>query len=102
MGEPAVWWGEGTYERLAERFAPVHEELVAALRPAAGERWLDAATGTGAVAQLAARAGARVTAFDFSPAMLEKARTALAGHDVRLDLADAQELPYGDGEFDVV
>lgn len=100
--EAAAWWGEGSYELLAERFAPVHDELVAALAPRTGERWLDAATGTGAVALRAARAGADVTAFDFAPVMLEKARATLAGYDVRLDLADAQELPYGDGEFDVV
>jgi SAM-dependent methyltransferase len=101
MGEPALWWGEGTYERLAERFAPVHDELVTVLGPRAGERWLDAATGTGAVAARAARAGAEVTAFDFSPVMLDKARAAL-GDEVHLDLADAQELPYDEAAFDVV
>jgi ubiquinone/menaquinone biosynthesis C-methylase UbiE len=101
MGEPALWWGEGTYERLAEQFAPVHDELVTVLGPRAGERWLDAATGTGAVAARAARAGAEVTAFDFSPVMLDKARAAL-GDEVQLDLADAQELPYDDATFDVV
>lgn len=102
MSSPAAWWGEGTYERLAERLAPVHDELVAALAPQPGERWLDAATGTGAVALRAAGAGAEVTAFDFAPAMLDKARRVLAGHDVRLDLADAQDPPYADAEFDVV
>lgn len=102
MSDPAAWWGDGAYEQLAERLAPVHDELVAALAPQPGERWLDAATGTGAVARRAAEAGASVTAFDFAPAMLAKAGAALAGLDVRLDLADAQEQPYADGEFDVV
>ena len=102
MKEPAAWWGEGTYERLAERLAPVHDELVEALGPQPGEHWLDAATGTGAVARRAAAAGATVTAFDFAPAMLEKARAELDGLDVQLDLADAQNLPYADAEFDVV
>ncbi|MGZ8783083.1 MAG: class I SAM-dependent methyltransferase [Gaiellaceae bacterium] len=102
MSAPAVWWGEGTYERLAERLAPVHDELVEALEPRAGEEWLDAATGTGEVALRAARAGARVTAFDFSPTMLEKAEGRLDGLDVRLDEADAREVPYGDASFDVV
>jgi SAM-dependent methyltransferase len=101
MGDPAAWWGEGTYELLAERLAPVHDELVSALRPQPGERWLDAATGTGAVALRAARAGADVTAFDFSPRMVEKAADALGGLEIRLDVADAQELPYEDGAFDV-
>lgn len=102
MSDPAAWWGDGAYEQLAERLAPVHDDLVAALAPKPGERWLDAATGTGAVARRAAEAGASVTAFDFAPAMLDKARAALAGLDVRLDLADAQAQPYEDREFDVV
>ena len=102
MNDPATWWGEGTYERLAERLAPVHDGLVEALGPRAGEEWLDAATGTGAIARRAAAAGATVTAFDFAPAMLEKARAELDGLDVQLDLADAQNLPYADAEFDVV
>jgi ubiquinone/menaquinone biosynthesis C-methylase UbiE len=102
MGEPAAWWGEGTYERLAERFAEVHDELVAALAAQPGERWLDAATGTGAVALRAAQAGADVTAFDFSPVMIEKAAATLDGLGVRLDVADAQAMPYPDAAFDVV
>jgi SAM-dependent methyltransferase len=97
-------WGAGTYERIAERFAPVHDELVRRLAPGPGVRWLDLATGTGAVALRAARAGAVVTALDFAPAMLERARTqaAAGGLEVRWDLGDAQALPYGDAEFDVV
>ena len=102
MGEPAAWWGEGTYERLAERFADVHDELVATLEAKPAERWLDAATGTGAVALRAARADAHVTAFDISPVMIEKAAATLDGLDVRLDVADAQAMPYPDASFDVV
>ena len=102
MSDPAAWWGEGTYEHLAERLAPVHDELVGALGPRAGEEWLDAATGTGEVALRAARAGVSVTAFDFSPGMLEKAKQRLEGLSVRLDQADARELPYEDASFDVV
>jgi SAM-dependent methyltransferase len=102
MRDPAAWWGEGSYERLAERLAPVHDELVDALEPRAGEEWLDAATGTGEVALRAARAGASVTAFDFSPGMLEKANGRLEGFDVRLEQADARDLPYEDASFDVI
>ena len=102
MSDPAAWWGEGTYERLAERLAPVHDELVEALEPHDGEEWLDAATGTGEVALRAARAGARVTAFDFSAGMLEKAKERLDGLGLQLDQADARDLPYDDASFDVV
>ena len=104
MSEAATWWGEGTYERLAERIAPVHDELVRRLKPEPGERWLDVATGAGAVAIRAAQAGAQVSASDLSPAMIEKARKAAATADVVLDLdvADARSLPYEDASFDVV
>ena len=42
-------WSAGTYERLAARFAPVAEELVARLAIRPDDRVLDLATGTGEV-----------------------------------------------------
>ena len=97
-------WSQGSYEELAGRFAPIHDDLVARLDPSSGERWLDVGTGTGAVAIRAARAGAVVTAIDISEAMVERARSAAAaeGVDVAFDAGDAQALPYDAGAFDVV
>src|SRR5438270_6491436 len=95
-------WGSADYERLSERFAPIHAELVEALAPAPGTGWLDVATGTGAVALLAARAGAGVVGIDFAPRMIELARAKAGTLPVRFELGDAQALPYADGEFDVV
>jgi SAM-dependent methyltransferase len=97
-------WGIGTYERLAAWFTPVHERLVDALRIEPGERLLDLATGTGAVAILAARAGADVTGLDLAEPMLAKAHTAAdeAGVDVHFDLGNVEHLPYEDASFDVV
>jgi ubiquinone/menaquinone biosynthesis C-methylase UbiE len=82
----------------------VHAELVARLEPRAGERWLDVATGTGAVAVRAAQAGADVTGLDITPALLEQAREAAvaAGVEVELVEGDAQRLPFDDASFDVV
>ncbi len=40
MSDPSAMWGGGTYERIAERFAPIHDELVARLEPGSGVRWL--------------------------------------------------------------
>ena len=97
-----MWWGEGTYERLAELLAPIHDELVERLAPTPGERFLDVATGTGAVAIRAARAGAAVTACDLAPAMIEKARAVPGSEAIAFDVADARSLPYEDGSFDVV
>ena len=97
-------WGGGRYELIAERFAPVHDRLVRALAPRAGERWLDVATGTGKVALGAARAGADVTGLDVSERLLAEAhaRAGREGLAIRFDLGDAQRLPYEDGAFDVV
>jgi len=85
---------------MAERFAPVHDQLVERLAPNPGERWLDVATGTGGVAIRAAAAGADVTGVDIAPGMLEVARA--KAPEIDFDLGDVHELPYEDGSFDVV
>ncbi|MDQ2984688.1 MAG: methyltransferase domain-containing protein [Actinomycetota bacterium] len=97
-------WGAADYERVARRFAPIHDELVSSLEPAGGVRWLDLATGTGEIALRAARAGAAVTGADISERLLEQARAKGAAESLEVvwELADAQDLPYADGAFDVV
>ena len=89
---------------MAEGNAPSHDDLVARLAPLPGERWLDVGTGTGAVAIRAARAGADVTGLDLAPALVETAKRLAAeeGLQIRFDVGNAEALPYGDGEFDVV
>ena len=96
--------GIGMYERLAARFSPVRDELVARLAIDAGERVLDLVTGFGAVAIRAALAGAEVTGVDSAEPMLEKAREAavLAGVDVRFEIGSPEYLPCEDGSVDVV
>jgi SAM-dependent methyltransferase len=96
--------GIGMYERLAARFSPVRDELVARLAVAAGERVLDLVTGVGAVAIRAAVAGADVTGVDSAEPMLEKAREAAAqaGVTVGFSLGEPEYLPFEDGAFDVV
>lgn len=97
-------WSGASYERLAETFAPIHDRVVATLAIEPGSRVLDVACGTGGVALRAARAGAQVTGIDISADQLAKARSAAeaAGLHVDFDEGDAERLPYGDGEFDVV
>jgi SAM-dependent methyltransferase len=88
------------YEEMAQRFAPVHDQLVERLAPDPGERWLDVATGTGGVAVRAAGAGAQVTGVDIAPGMLDGARA--KAPDVEFELGDCQELRFEDESFDVV
>ena len=96
----AELWNGGQYELVAARFAEIHDALVEALAPRAGERWLDVATGTGEVALRAAGAGADVTGLDIAPRLLEQGRS--RSSDVEWVEADAQALPFADGAFDVV
>jgi SAM-dependent methyltransferase len=98
-------WGSATWQEIAERtLFPVHDELVAHLAPRPGERWLDLATGTGAVALRAARAGAEVTGLDLAPELIESARRLAADEalTVCFDVGDVERLPYEDTAFDVV
>jgi SAM-dependent methyltransferase len=68
------------------------------------QRVLDIACGTGVVAVTAARAGARVTALDLSPALLERARhnADLAQVEIEFIEGDAEALPFPAAAFDVV
>ena len=93
-------WGGADYEQLARALADVHDTLVAELRPAPGDGWLDLATGTGEIARRAAQAGAEVTAIDIAESLLAQAR--LKAPQVDWRLADMQSLPFDDAAFDVV
>jgi ubiquinone/menaquinone biosynthesis C-methylase UbiE len=97
-------WSLGEYELVAERLAPAAQVLVEATGVTAGTRVLDVAAGTGNVTLAAAGRGAHVTASDIAPAMVQKgrARTQQLGLEVEWHEADAQALPFADGEFDVV
>jgi demethylmenaquinone methyltransferase/2-methoxy-6-polyprenyl-1,4-benzoquinol methylase len=80
--------------------------LVKRTRAGPGDRVLDVATGTGLVAAELVRAyGCRVVAVDQSEPMLGVARARLAAAPelaahVELRRAEAERLPFADGEFD--
>src|SRR5207244_11068083 len=69
----AVIWGNGPFERISETSTIAYDDLVGRLAPEHGERWLDIACGTGAVAFRAAKRGADVTGVDLAPALVERA-----------------------------
>jgi SAM-dependent methyltransferase len=97
-------WGSAAFERIADGASPSHDALVEALDPRPGQRVLDVATGSGAVAVRAAARGATVTAVDVSADLLARARQAAteAGVDVTFITADAQSLPFERGDFELV
>ena len=100
----SVVWGAGPYEPIVRITDDLHHALVEALQPEPGERFLDVATGTGAVAVLAALSGATVTGLDLAPTLIEraKAKADIEGLDIAFDVGDAEALPYEDRSFDIV
>jgi ubiquinone/menaquinone biosynthesis C-methylase UbiE len=98
-------WALGDYHRFARQTVwPLGPVLVEACAISAGQRVLDVAAGTGNTAIRAAEAGARVVASDLTPENFAAGREEARARGVQVDWveADAQALPFDDGEFDVV
>jgi ubiquinone/menaquinone biosynthesis C-methylase UbiE len=98
-------WAFGDYPRLAhELIAELGPTLVAAAGVRRGERVLDVAAGAGNAAIPAALAGATVVASDLTPELLESGQREAVERGAALEWreADAEALPFGDGEFDTV
>jgi len=100
----SVVWGNGPYERITNTIRDIHALVLERTDPKAGERVLDAATGTGAVAILAAQRGADVVGQDIAPVLIETARQRAAeeGVEVDFEVGDAEAMEYADASFDVV
>jgi len=96
-------WSSGDYALIGITLQIVGESLAEATDIRAGERVLDIAAGNGNVTLAAARRFANVTSTDYVPELLEKGRVrALAeGLPVNFRVADAEELPFEGGSFDV-
>jgi SAM-dependent methyltransferase len=100
-----VMWGSGPYQNVTDTIADVHEVVLERIRPSGGERWLDVACGTGAIAERAARAGAQVTGVDLAPALIETARERAAALGLEIDyrVGDCERLDgIEDAAYDVV
>jgi ubiquinone/menaquinone biosynthesis C-methylase UbiE len=98
-------WASGDYHRFAKATVwEVGPRLVLACGIGAGQRVLDVAAGSGNVALRAAEAGASVVASDLTPESLEAGRREANALGVELEWveADAEQLPFADGSFDVV
>ena len=98
-------WGLGDYAAVAsEVIAPTGQRLVEAAGVAPGQRVLDIGAGSGNAAIPAAGTGADVVASDLTPALLDRGRhdAERDGVSLRWEEADAEHLPYADGEFDTV
>lgn len=99
-----VAWSVGNYLTVGAAFQLMSEQLCEAVDLRPGEKVLDVAGGTGNAAIAAARRWCKVTGTDLIPYMVEaaKARAKAEGLAVDFRVADAHNLPFADGEFDVV
>jgi SAM-dependent methyltransferase len=98
-------WALGDYTTVARELIPeLGHVLVEAGGVRPGDRVLDVAAGSGNVAIPAALAGASVVACDLTPELLAAGRALAAerGVEVQWREADAEALPFADGEFDAV
>jgi SAM-dependent methyltransferase len=97
-------WMSGDFGQIAQYTAREAEQFIARLNLPAGTRLLDVACGTGNLSIPAARAGAVVTGVDIATNLLEaaRARARREGVDIKFEEGDAEDLPYADGQFDVV
>lgn len=104
-GRHRKMWASGDYPSMVETFLlPLGPRLVEACAIEPGARVLDVAAGTGNASIPAAERGAKVTASDLTPELLEAGRVRAQAAGLELDWvqADAEQLPFEDGAFDVV
>ena len=91
----------GSYDNF---FTPVTTNAIAPLLKAArlkaGDKLLDVACGSGALAAAAREQGAQTTGIDLTPGMIALAKARHPGIDFRE--AEVEHLPFPDGAFDVV
>jgi ubiquinone/menaquinone biosynthesis C-methylase UbiE len=97
-------WSSGDYAVIGTTLQIVGEELCEALDIRAGQAVLDVAAGNGNASLAAARRWCDVTATDYVPELLMRARERAAADRLSIEFreADAEALPFEDKCFDVV
>ena len=97
-------WMAGDFGKIADQTEAEGEAFVARLNLTADMRVLDVGCGTGNQSIPAARIGAQVTGVDLAPNLLEQAREKARKEKLAIEFleGDAEDLTFGDGEFDVV
>src|SRR5690606_7471727 len=97
-------WASGDYAVIGTTLQLVGERLCDRIDLRAGERVLDVAAGNGNATLAAARQFTEVSSTDYVPALLERGRERAAAERLTVTFreADAENLPFADGSFDVV
>jgi SAM-dependent methyltransferase len=99
-----VTWMSGDYAKFATYLVDGAMDFLTSCNIPPGTKVLDVACGAGQTAIPMARQGIQVTGVDIATNLIEEARRRAhaEGLQVQLDEGDAEQLPYGDGSFDVV
>ncbi|MBL8701593.1 MAG: class I SAM-dependent methyltransferase [Alphaproteobacteria bacterium] len=97
-------WSSGDYAVVGTTLQIVGETLCEAVDLRSNQRVLDVAAGNGNATLAAARRFADVVSTDYVDTLLQRARERAAAErlDVTFQLADAENLPFAAGSFDVV
>ena len=97
-------WSSGDYAIIGTTLQIVGETLCEAVDLQAGQRVLDVAAGNGNATLAAARRWADVTALDYVPALLDRARERATAERLAVTFheGDAENIHFQDDSFDVV
>ncbi|HJQ60084.1 MAG TPA: class I SAM-dependent methyltransferase [Vineibacter sp.] len=97
-------WASGDYAKIGTTLQIVGESLAERMDVMPGARVLDVAAGNGNATLAFARRWCDVISTDYVDALLARgrARAEAEALDVRYRVADAEQLPFDDGEFDAV
>jgi 2-polyprenyl-6-hydroxyphenyl methylase/3-demethylubiquinone-9 3-methyltransferase len=95
------WDSEGEFKPL-HRLNPLRTEFVAARTQLSGARVLDVGCGGGLLAEALTRRGARVTAIDLAPSMIQTAQLHAIQSAVDIDYRVADVATLADAPFDAV
>src|SRR5262249_15980275 len=97
-------WMDGNYDYFSRFMESSASEFLDRVGVEPGTALLDVACGSGQLALVAARRGARATGVGIATDSIAAARGGATGEgiDARFDEGDAEALPYADATFDVV
>ena len=97
-------WEAGDFSEVAKHIETTAEAFVDRLNIQPEMKVLDVACGSGNLAIVAAKKGAKVTGIDIAENLVEAARqrAEAEGLDIKFEQGDAEALPFDDNSFDVV
>ncbi len=103
-GRQQIAWGSGDYAMIGTTLQIVGETLCEAVDLRSNQRVLDVAAGNGNATLAAARRFADVVSTDYVGALLERGRQRAEADRLQITFqeADAENLPFAGGSFDVI